>query len=173
MIDLDELATIAGLPIETATILTFRSALALQRRHRPGVRLLGEARQEPIDEELQWREQKPQRALHAQEDFNRVTEEGAEALALAVAGSKCSWRVVRRLQSRLAEGADWLLVDPATKRKVVLEVGGTDEGDLDPLLARKLKQAKHSPFSERGTPAACAVGFLEPGVLLWSGDGPR
>jgi hypothetical protein len=39
------------------------------------------------------------------EDFNRTTEEGAEALALALAGRRCGWTVKRRLQARLSEGA--------------------------------------------------------------------
>jgi hypothetical protein len=82
-------------------------------------------------------------------------------------------QVERRLQSRRAEGADWLLLDRSTGSKVVLKVGGTDEQDLNALLARKIEQAKRSPFSSRGTPAACVVRFLEPRAILWSDDGPR
>jgi hypothetical protein len=154
MIDLDALASVVGLPEESATVLTFRSALALERRHEPGVRLVGKILEEPFDEELRWRKRKRDE-IALSEDINRVTEEGAEAVALALVGTARSWRVVRRLQSRLSERADWLLVDPKTKSKVVLEVGGTDEGELRPLLVRKIQQARRSPFSERGRAAAC------------------
>ena len=102
-----------------------------------------------------------------------MTEEGAEAIALALASSRCAWGVERRLQSRLAEGADWLLVNASDGSRIVLEVGGTDEQDPARLLARKIEQARRSPFSSRGTPAACVVRFLEPSAILWSDDGPR
>jgi hypothetical protein len=82
-------------------------------------------------------------------------------------------QVERRLQSRRAEGADWLLLDRSTGSKVVLKVGGTDEQDLNALLARKIEQAKRSPFSSRGTPAACVVRLFEPRAVLWNDDGPR
>jgi hypothetical protein len=101
-----------------------------------------------------------------------VTEEGAEAIGLAVATSRGIWRVRRRLQARLAEGADWLMVDASTGATIVLEIGGTDEEALASILARKIRQARCSPFSERGTPAACVVRFLEPSVALVVDDGP-
>jgi len=72
-----------------------------------------------------------------------------------------------------AEGADWLMIDPSTGSTVVLEIGGTDEQDLEALLARKIEQARRSPFSERGRPAACVVRFLEPMAKLWVDDGSR
>jgi hypothetical protein len=173
VIDLDRLALLVGLPAKSAAGLTFRSALALQRRHRPGVQLVGEVDGRALDEELQWREQQPLLELSSHEDFNRVTEEGAEAIALALAGSMCAWRVIRRLQSRLSEGADWLLSNERNGASLVLEVGGTDQGELKALLARKIDQARRSPFSERGRPAACVVRFLEPRAILWSEDEPR
>jgi hypothetical protein len=141
------------------------------RRHRPGVRLTGQTPEGNIDEELRWRERAAEVAAH--EDINRVTEEGAEAIALFLACSNGSLKVERRLQSRLAEGADWLLRDRSTGRRVVLEVGGTDEQDLAALLERKIAQARRSPFSSRGTPAACVVRFLEPRAILWSDHGAR
>ena len=102
-----------------------------------------------------------------------MTEEGAEALALAVACSHRAWRIERRLQARLAEGADWLMFDQSTGSEVILEIGGTDEQDLVSLFARKIAQARRSPFASVGTPAACVVRFLEPSVKLWSDDEPR
>jgi hypothetical protein len=170
MINLDALPTELGLPVESASVLAHRAAIALERRHEPGVHLVGMVQGRTLDEELRWRMRNPAAAVH--EDINRVTEEGAEAIALALAYSRCSWRVERRLQSRLAEGADWLLVDPSTGSRMVLEVGGTDEQDLAKLLARKIEQVKRSPFSSRGTPAACVVRFLEPSAIMWSDDGP-
>ena len=171
MIDLDGLATELGLPQESAAVLGYRAAIALERRHHPGVRLVGVVQGQRLDEELHWRQRNP--AAGTYEDINRVTEEGAEAIALALACKQCSWRIERRLQSRLAEGADWLLVDPTTGSKMILEVGGTDEQDLASLFARKIEQARRSPFSSRGAPAACVVRFLEPSAILWSDDGPR
>ena len=111
------------------------------------------------------------RVAPTQDDI-RVTEEGAVALALALCARHCGWRVVRILQSRLGEGADWLMAD-GSKRRVVLEVGGTDEGNVAALLTRKLEQARNSRFARRGArPAACVVRFVEPRALLESDDGP-
>lgn len=171
MIDLETIAANVGLPQESMSALLLRAAVALERRHSPGVHLTGRVDQQAFDEELQWRALTPQ--LREYEDANRVTEEGAEAIALALCGSKSSWRVIRRMQSRKAEGADWLLLDPSSGTKVVLEVGGTDEGDLDSLLQRKIKQAKASPFAAKSRPAACVVRFVEPSALMWSNDEPR
>jgi hypothetical protein len=170
-IDLEALHATTGLREDSAIVLELRAAVALQRRHRSGVRLIGDIRAERIDEEIVWRERASDIAVH--EDFNRATEEGAEAIALALAGVRCSWRVRRRLQSTLAERADWLLVDPATGAKILLEVAGTDAGDLGALLKKKIIQARSSPFSESSTPAACVVRFFEPQAIFWSDDGPR
>jgi hypothetical protein len=171
MIDLDALAELLELPEETVSPLAHRAAVALERRHAPGVRVTGTVPGAPVDEEIQWRVRTPDAAMY--EDINRVTEEGAEAIGLALAGSKCMWRIKRRLQARLAEGADWLMSNQATGSTMVLEIGGTDEQDLEALLARKIEQARRSPFSARGTPAACVVRFLEPSVMMWVDDGPR
>ena len=171
MIDLEALADAAGLPEDAAAPLAHRAAVALERRHRPGVRLTGALRGAALDEELQWRPRSAEAAAY--EDVNRVTEEGAEAIALSLACSRCSWRVERRLQSRLAEGADWLMRDVTTGASVVLEVGGTDVQDRAALLGRKIEQARRSPFAAYATPAACVVRFLEPSVELWTDDGPR
>ena len=171
MIDVDALAGTLGLPEETAAPLAHRAAVALERRHAPGVRLAGTDQGAAIDEELRWRQRQPNASGY--EDLNRVIEEGAEAIALALACSRRSWRIERRLQARLAEGADWLMVDPYTSAEVVLEIGGTDEQGLESLFDRKIAQARRSPFAGVGTPAACVVRFVEPTATLWSDDGPR
>jgi hypothetical protein len=171
MIDLEALADLLGLPEDSVAPLAHRAAVALERRHRPGVHLTGTLRDTAIDEEIRWRLRTPDAAAY--EDIDRVTEEGAEAVSLALACSRSKWRIARRLQARLAEGADWLMIDPATGSTIVLEISGTDEQDIEARLARKVVQARRSPFSERGTPAACVVRFLEPSAKLWVDDGPR
>jgi hypothetical protein len=67
-------------------------------------------------------------------DGNRVTEEGAEAVALAYASSWGGWVVKRRLQR--TEWADWLLQND--KGWLALEVSGTAEGN--PLSRLKEKK---------------------------------
>jgi len=170
MIDLETLTDVLGLPEECVTPLAHRAAVALERRHRPGVHLTGVVHGSAIDEEIRWRPRTLGAAAY--EDMNRVTEEGAEAIGLALACSKSTSRITRRLQARLAEGADWLMSDPSGST-IVLEIGGTDEQDLEALLARKVEQARRSPFSERGRPAACVVRFLEPMVELWVDESRR
>lgn len=171
MIDLDALASMLGMPEESAAPLAHRAAVALERRHQPGSHLVGTVQRATIDEELHWRPRHPNASAY--EDLNRVTEEGAEAIALSLACSHRAWRIERRLQARLAEGADWLMVDPSTNAEVVLEIGGTDEQGLESLFDRKIAQARRSPFAGVGTPAACVVRFVEPTAKLWSDDGPR
>ena len=169
MIDLDDLAGLCpGLPPESARSLTFRAVIALQRRHLPGVELLGNVRGEALREPLMWR--KLPATIARMEDLNRVTEEGAEALALALVGRRGGWRAKRRLQSRRSEGADWLMVDGDAK--IILEVGGTDDGDLEALYRRKIKQAEEAAWPKGILRAACVVRFVEPQVLFWSNHGP-
>lgn len=134
MIDLDDVAGLCpGLHAASAEPLAFRAVIALQRRHRPGVTLQVTLGGKELREALSWSERPTE--LAQMEDFNRVTEEGAEALALALAGRQCGWSVRRRLQSRSSEGADWLMASGTAK--VIVEVGGTDDGDLDVLQKRK------------------------------------
>lgn len=109
---------------------------------------------------LSWEERPAVEAL--QLDYHRVTEDGAEAVALALVHAARSWVVLRRLQRE--EHADWLLRETTTRRLVALEVSGTDEGDGDARLTAKLLQVAQSTAARRR--AACVVGFLEPRVLL-------
>lgn len=171
MIDLDALAASIGVPADSAMPLVHRAAVALERRHGPGVHLTGTVGGAVVDEELRWRPRAPGAATY--EDINRVTEEGAEAIGLALAASKCAWRVQRRLQARLTEGADWLMTDTLSGATMVLEIGGTDEQDIETLLGRKIEQARRSPFSERGIPAACVIRFQGPTVRMEIDHEPR
>jgi hypothetical protein len=171
MINLDALAGVLDLPEETVAPLAHRAAVALERRHSPGVSLLGTVQGKAISEEIRWRHRHAKASTY--EDLNRATEEGAEAIALCLACSHRSWRVERRLQSRLSESADWLMLDPSTGAEVVLEIGGTDEQGIDRLFDVKIAQARRSPFAGVSAPAACVVRFVEPSAKFWSDDGPR
>jgi hypothetical protein len=144
--------------------------VALERRHSSGVALDATVQGAPEWEEIRW-SKLPARVAPTQ-DHLRVTEEGAVAIALALSARHCRWSVVRCLQSRLGEGADWLMVDPS-KRRIVLEVGGTDEGSLGALLSVKTEQARNSIFSRHGRPSACVVRFADPRALLESDHEPR
>lgn len=171
MIDLDDAPNLCtGMLGDTASPLCFRAIVALQRRHEPGVVLEASVQGNIIQEELRWRTRLA--GLDQAEDFNRVTEEGAEALGLALASRHRSWTLVRRLQSRMSEGADWLMRDRSNKL-VALEVSGTDEGNLTGLLSTKLRQAQSSPWARKGKAAACVVRFLEPKAILQDDVEPR
>lgn len=96
-------------------------------------------------------------------DQNRVTEDGAEAVALAVASRHAAWRVVRRMQRE--ERADWLLEDD-DQRLIALEVSGVDKGSIDARMSEKLKQvAASDDVDERW---AGVVGFEAPTASLRS-----
>jgi len=98
-----------------------------------------------------------------QHDHNRITEDGAEAVALALAHRHRAWRIVRRMQRR--ERADWLLED-ARGNEIALEVSGVDRGNISGRLFEKLKQvAKNADIDQRW---ASVVGFEEPAVALRS-----
>lgn len=121
MIDLDDLEGLCpGLPKESAGPLALRASVALERRHSPGVVMDTTIHGTREQVELHW-SKLPATVAPTQDDL-RVTEEGAVAIALALSARYCRWRVVRCLQARLGEGADWLMLD-AMKRRIVLEVG--------------------------------------------------
>lgn len=69
-------------------------------------------------------------------DANRITEEGAEAVALAYINAKGGWVVKRRLQR--GESADWLMTKP--KAWLAMEVSGMVSGDSKSRLRDKTKQ---------------------------------
>jgi hypothetical protein len=101
-----------------------------------------------------------------QHDSNRITEDGAEAIALAVAHKAKAWRVIRRMQRE--EYADWLLEhqDKGSKRRVAFEVGGTDRRSIASCLRVELAQVANSiDVHERW---AGIVRFKEPKTALRS-----
>lgn len=166
MIDLEDLEGLCqGLPKESAGPLTLRARVALERRYAPGIAFDVIVDGVPLSEEIRWLKL-PARVAQTQDEL-RVTEEGAVALALALSSRHCRWRVIRCLQSRLGEGADWLMAD-AEDRRIVLEVGGTDAGNLRALLSAKLDQARSSLFARHAVPAACVVRFTGPQARLES-----
>lgn len=168
-IDLEDLASSTGLSRRSAEVLAFRAAIALGRRYRPGVVMVASVEDQDLHVELRW--EMPGDAEEPHQDFKRVTEEGAEGLALALVCASGGWRVTRRLQSLDAERADWLLSNGDAS--LLLEVGGTDQEPLATLLRKKLDQARSSPLARRAAPAACVVRFLGPTAKYRRDHDPR
>jgi hypothetical protein len=172
-IDLDALAKLhPDLPDEVAGMMALGAAISLQRRHEPGVVLTVALAGDSFKEELVWKKREASTANKV--DENRATEDGAEAIALGVVGHhRPRWRLVRRLQSRLAEGADWLFAVDPEGGSVVLEISGTDTGSVGGRETLKRAQAVSSPAAPRA--ATCVVRFLDPKASFWESepDGPR
>jgi hypothetical protein len=107
-----------------------RAAFALERNgHSAGVRLSLDVERVTTDALMSW----PPADLSKieQHDHNRITEDGAEAVALAAAHQHRAWRVVRRMQRE--EHADWLLENTgdewfAIGVRRLLELGEGREG---------------------------------------------
>jgi len=105
-----------------------------------------------------------------QHDSKRITEDGAEAIALAVPHESKAWHVVRRLQQ--GEHADWLLEHRSNdvRKLIAFEVGGTDRRGIAALLREKLAQvAKSIDVDHR---CAGVVGFKQPQTALQSVEMP-
>jgi len=95
-------------------------------------------------------------------DSNRVTEDGAEAVAIAYVYSKAGWVAKRRLQK--GESADWLMVN--NDSCLALEVSGTISGDLTSRLSEKMKQVVRCSLPVEKL--AVVVRFETPSVLAAS-----
>ncbi|MGA2401388.1 MAG: hypothetical protein ABSG91_06750 [Syntrophobacteraceae bacterium] len=95
-------------------------------------------------------------------DSNRVTEDGAEAVALSYANSKAGWIVKRRLQR--GESADWLLFNEVGW--LALEVSGMISGD--PLTRLKEKQQQVARCSLPTDRLAVVVAFDRPLIMASS-----
>ena len=103
--------------------IVVRAALGLQRNgHASGVRLDIDVVRVQISGCLDW----PTANIDKlnQHDHNRVTEDGAEAVALALCMPRRKWRVVRRMQRE--EHADWWLEceGEGGRQTIALEVSG-------------------------------------------------
>lgn len=156
------------LPGDLALLMTTRAALALQRNgHAPGVGISLEVERHSSPGLLTW----PVADLLQldQHDHQRVTEDGAEAVMLALAHHECGWRVVRRMQRE--DHCDWLLEKLAEDdRKVIaLEVSGVDRGSISQRLNEKLKQVSRSTDVDQQW--AGVVGFEKPTAALRSTSG--
>jgi len=142
------------LPVSTAVEYAHRAAVGLERhRHAPGVNLaiVNEGRAS-----LHWVRPKP--GDQEQHDRHRITEDAAEAVALALVYVGRGWVVRRRLQR--GEFADWLLQDAKAHQLVALEVSGVDEGEDSDRLRIKLEQVRHATIASRRV--ACVVQLSTP-----------
>ena len=153
------------LPTDLALVMVGRAALALERNsHTSGVRLSMDLERVLSSVLISW----PGADLSKidQHDHNRITEDGAEAVALALAHRHRAWRVIRRMQRE--EHADWLLEEARedTRQIVALEISGVDRGGILARLSEKLAQvAKSTDVDQRW---AGVVGFEEPAAALHS-----
>jgi len=151
------------LPTDLAVMMVGRAALALERNaHTPGVGLSLDVERVLSKGLLSW----PAADLTRvdQHDHNRITEDGAEAVALALAHRHRAWRVIRRMQRE--EHADWLLEDAreGVRQVVALEISGVDRGSIRARLSEKLAQvAKSTDVDQRW---AGVVGFEEPAAAF-------
>ena len=159
------------LPPDMGAMMVLRAALGLQRNnHSPGAELQMAIESARLRCVLTW----PAADLGTleQHDSKHITEDGAEAIALAVARRTKNWQVLRRMQQ--GEHADWLLErrDNAGRKLVAFEVGGTDTESIARPLRDKLAQvAKAVGFDQR---CAGVVGFKQPQAVLRSvAEGPH
>ncbi len=153
------------LPADLALVMVGRAALAMERNdHASGVRISLDLERVLSRGLLSW----PRADLSKidQHDYNRITEDGAEAVALALAYRHRAWRVVRRMQRE--EHADWLLEDvrEGGRQVVALEVSGVDRGSIVARLSEKLTQVGKSIDVDQRW--AGVVGFEEPSAALRS-----
>lgn len=153
------------LPGDMALLMVLRAALGLQRnKHFSGADLKVSIESLELRCVLAWAAADPDTA--DQHDYNRITEDGAEAIALAVAHKSRAWRVVRRMQRE--EYADWLLEHQVNgmRKLVAFEVSGIDRGGIGVRLREKLSQvAKCTDVDQRW---AGVVGFQQPEAALQS-----
>ena len=93
-------------------------------------------------------------------DGNRITEDGAEAVALVYVNCNAGWVVKRRL--RRGESADWLLRNDG--RWLALEVSGTAGGDAFARLEDKKRQVARCSLATEER-LAVVVAFDRPSIV--------
>lgn len=144
------------LPASTAIEYGHRAALGLERHgHRPGALLHVTFSEQARDAQLEWARPAPGSADLL--DHHRVTEDAAEAIALALVHTAEGWVVRRRLQR--GDFADWLLAD-AESELVALEVSGVDHDGAESRLRAKLEQVRHATIGRKRV--ACVVELASP-----------
>jgi hypothetical protein len=148
------------LPASTATEYAHRAAVGLEwKNHMPGVALATWIEDESPEASLHW--VRSRAGDVEQLDRHRITEDAAEAVALALVHVARGWVVRRRLQR--GEFADWLLHDPEA-RLVALEVSGVGDGEEAGRLRMKLEQVRRATIAERR--AACVIELEAPRARL-------
>lgn len=131
----------------TAAEYEYRAAVGLGRHgHRSGASLAATIENEPRVANVHWTAETTTGG--EQLDRQRVTEDAAEAVTLALVHVACGWVVRRRLQR--GERADWLLVD-SDRQHVALEVSGTDQADDGRRLRDKLQQVSQVTSAHLGS----------------------
>ncbi len=147
------------LPGDVAVAMLVCAALALQRNgHATGAGVSLQLERDVSQGSLSWTH--ADMATIELHDHNRITEDGAEAVTLAVMHRHLEWRVVRRMQRE--EYADWLLERTAERGRetAALEVSGVDRGSIASRLTQKLAQVAKSIDVDQKW--AGVVGFERP-----------
>jgi hypothetical protein len=153
------------LPEDLALVMIGRAALSLQRNsHGSPVNIRLDMDRVVTRGKLAWPGSDP--GFLDQHDSKRLTEDGAEAIALAHGHRARGWRVVRRMQQ--GESADWLLEGSreGTRQRIALEVSGVARGSITSRLTKRLKQVSQSEDVDQQW--AGIVGFEEPVTALRS-----
>jgi hypothetical protein len=151
------------LPATTAVEYSFRAALALEHRGHASGRPLGVLNEQDAKRDIPVHWEPAGTEGQVSLDRIRITEDGAEAVALVLGSVVRGWTVRRRLQR--GESADWLLKD-GNGALVALEVSGIDGQHDAGRLREKLDQvAGVTICSER---SACVVAFETPVATLAS-----
>lgn len=145
------------LSLSTALEYEHRPAAGLSRHgHVLGTRLDASIEDRPIQGDLIWRPSRADARLHL--DFHRITEDAAEAVAMALVNASQGWTIVRRLRRK--ERGDWLLAD-AEHNHIAVEISGVDGIDVSrQRLREKLRQVAACRI--RGGKAASVVELTPP-----------
>jgi hypothetical protein len=153
------------LPEDLALVMIGRAALSLQKNgHESPVNLRMDVERAVTRGMLSWPGSDP--GFLDQHDSKRLTEDGAEAIALALGHKSRGWRIVRRLQQ--GEHADWLLEESSAGKslRIALEVSGVARGSITSRLTEKLEEVSRSEDVDQQW--AGVVGFQQPVVALRS-----
>jgi hypothetical protein len=146
----------------TGADCAYKAAVGLARHgHVPGVSLEIAFDDRREHRALYWPDQSVAGDTHL--DFNRVTEDAAEAIALALVHVVKGWVVRRRAQRQ--EHADWLLVD-SDKQAIALEVSGVDMVDTGQRRLREKVGQVRRHQNPRAIKVACIVELGPPRTTL-------
>ena len=165
-IDLAELREMHPvLPEDLTLVMICRAALSLQKNgHGSPVNIRLDIDRVVTRGSLAWPSSDP--SFLDQHDSKRLTEDGAEAIALAHGHRARGWRIVRRMQQ--GENADWLLEGSSegSRQLIALEVSGVARGSITTRLKEKLDEVARSEDVDQQW--AGVVGFQQPVAALRS-----